>query len=101
MLGLGLINEVKGLLDKYPEKTIKALDSVGYKETVQFIRGEITREALPGAIERNTLLLAKRQATWFKREKNITWYDPDEMGMAQVLKRAQTLTRDGKNQILP
>lgn len=72
MLSTGLIEEVQGLLDKGLAEWAP-LSSVGYKETLQFLRGEISREALMEEITKNTQQLAKRQKTWFQRDKEIHW----------------------------
>ncbi|MNL27749.1 tRNA dimethylallyltransferase [compost metagenome] len=72
MISGGLIEEVQGLLDKGLEGWAP-LSSVGYKETLQFLRGEISRETLMEEITKNTQQLAKRQKTWFQRDKEIHW----------------------------
>jgi tRNA dimethylallyltransferase len=78
MLARGLITETQNLLEKYPGG-IRGLESVGYKETVAHLRG--SKENLKNEIVKNTLHLAKRQSTWFKRDQSITWLDPDLSGV--------------------
>lgn len=72
MLREGLIDEVRALVERGFGDT-KALSSVGYKECLQFLNGQISREALPEAIITSTMQLAKRQSTWFNRDKEISW----------------------------
>jgi len=76
MLAQGLIEEVralyeKGLVDR------PALQSVGYKEVVQHLRGELSLELLEPMIVQGTLKLAKKQRTWFARGYDTKWYDAD------------------------
>jgi tRNA dimethylallyltransferase len=51
------------------------MQSVGYKETIQYLNGELQKEELAEAITISTRQLAKRQKTWFKRDKSIHWFD--------------------------
>jgi tRNA dimethylallyltransferase len=68
----GLAPEVKGLIKKYG-KGIQALDAIGYREIIQYLNGDLSlKEALELMIK-NTKNYAKRQMTWFKRDKEIRW----------------------------
>jgi tRNA A37 N6-isopentenylltransferase MiaA len=53
------------------------LNSVGYKETQSYLKGEITKQGLQDLIVQNTMRLAKKQGTWFRRDEGIIWFDPD------------------------
>lgn len=80
MLRQGLVEETRALLDQGLGEWAP-LSSVGYRETVQFLRGEIVSvEALYEAIVTSTLQLAKKQRTWFQRDRDIQWFDPDAQG---------------------
>ncbi|MGE5086728.1 MAG: tRNA (adenosine(37)-N6)-dimethylallyltransferase MiaA [Bacillota bacterium] len=74
MLKMGLVDEVERLLDEGLE-TWAPLKSVGYKETIEFVKGKITEDQLLEQITTNTRQLAKRQKTWFQRDKDIHWFD--------------------------
>lgn len=74
MLSKGLIDEVKGLLDQGLEDW-SPMSSVGYKETVSFLKGELTRDELYERIVVSTMQLIKKQMTWFKRDKEINWFE--------------------------
>ncbi|WP_373999417.1 tRNA (adenosine(37)-N6)-dimethylallyltransferase MiaA [Bdellovibrio bacteriovorus] len=74
MLEAGLIEEVKQLLDEGLESWAP-MSSVGYKETIAYLKNEISKEHLLEDISTNTRQLAKRQRTWFQRDKNIHWFD--------------------------
>lgn len=74
MLGAGLLAEVKHLLDEgYGEWP--ALQSVGYRECLMFLRDEIPEEKLAPLINEKTMQLSKKQRTWFKRDQEIHWLD--------------------------
>ena len=85
MLKDGLVEETQGLLRRYPQG-LRALGSVGYKETVEFLKSQTgggpggvgAADGLKAAIVKSTMLLAKRQNTWFKRDPRIQWFDTDE-----------------------
>jgi tRNA dimethylallyltransferase len=68
----GLIEETKALLAKYGESAW-ALSSLGYKQAVLFLGGEITREQAVQAAQQAHRNYAKRQMTWFRREQDVTW----------------------------
>ena len=74
MLKEGLIEEVETLLKK-GLKHWRPLNSIGYKETRQYLEGSLTKEELEAVIVSNTMRLTKKQRTWFKKDKNIQWFD--------------------------
>ncbi len=73
MLEAGLVDEVKSVLGKGYNKDLNALNTVGYKEIISFLEGEITLHRASELIKRNTRRFAKRQLTWFKKDKRIRW----------------------------
>ncbi len=74
MIEDGLIDEVKNLLNKY-EDFPTAMQGLGYKEVVEYINGDTTKEEMIEKIKMETRRYAKRQLTWFRRYDNITWID--------------------------
>jgi tRNA dimethylallyltransferase len=72
MFEQGLIDETKRLLEKYGDAPWP-LSSLGYKQAVQLLRGEVTREQALQAAQQGHRNYAKRQLTWFRREHNVTW----------------------------
>jgi len=72
----GLIDEVKKLLSKGCTPEMKPLKSIGYKETIQLINGEISCDEAILLINKNTTALAKRQITWFKKQPFTLWMHP-------------------------
>jgi len=78
MLKLGLIEEVESLLQQGREEW-PPLSSVGYYEVLQFLKGKISsKDHLQESIVVSTLQLAKKQRTWFQRDSEIHWLNPDE-----------------------
>jgi tRNA dimethylallyltransferase len=72
MFDSGLVEETEQILKKYGE-TARPLTSIGYKQAVQLLRGELDREAAIHAVQQAHRNYAKRQMTWFRREPNVTW----------------------------
>ena len=72
MINNGLIEEAKTL---YAHKELNALQTVGYRELFSFFDGNFTQEFAISEIKKNSRRFAKRQLTWFKRDKNILWFD--------------------------
>ena len=75
MIQNGLIDEVKNILNNGFSKNLNSLNTVGYKEIIQFLDGEISLERAVELIKRNTRHYAKRQMTWFRKDKRIHWFD--------------------------
>ncbi len=74
MLEMGLLDEVKGL---YDSRELNALNTVGYKEIFNYLDGEWSLELAIEKIKTHTRRYAKRQMTWFRRDKEIEWFLPD------------------------
>ena len=72
MVANGLLEEAKGL---HPNKTLNALQTVGYRELFSFFDGTISKEFAIEEIKKNTRRFAKRQLTWFKKDDTISWFD--------------------------
>ena len=78
MMDNGLVDEVKALHQKGYTKDMVSMQGLGYKEILDYLNGEITLERAIYLIKRDTRHFAKRQLTWFRREKEVTWiYKPD------------------------
>ena len=79
MIANGLVEEVKSILAMGYEKSINALQTVGYKEIISHLEGEISLEKAIELIKRNTRHFAKRQLTWFRKDKRIQWFDINDL----------------------
>jgi len=72
MFKSGLVEETRRLLEKYGD-TIRPLGSLGYKQALQLLRGEIDSETAVRAAQQAHRNYAKRQMTWFRREPEVHW----------------------------
>jgi tRNA dimethylallyltransferase len=77
MVRLGLEDEAKRL---YDFRNLNALNSVGYKEFFDVFDGKISRERAIELIKRNSRRYAKRQLTWWGKDKEIKWFKPENVG---------------------
>lgn len=75
MMEAGLLDEVKGLL---PYRHYNALNTVGYTELFDYIDGKTDLHTAVEKIKQNTRRFAKRQLTWFRRDENTRWFEPDQ-----------------------
>lgn len=80
MAEAGLLEEVRGLLGRGYGETLKPLQSLGYKQMIEFIGGCRNWEETLRLITRDTWQYAKRQMTWFSADKTIRWFRPDQIG---------------------
>lgn len=74
MIDAGLIDEVNNLIKKYPDIPT-AMQGLGYKEVVQYFEKKCTKEEMIEKIKQESRRYAKRQLTWFRRNKDIVWLD--------------------------
>ncbi len=75
MMEAGLLSEAKKM---YPHKQINSLQTVGYRELFRYFDGEFELDFAISEIKKNTRRFAKRQLTWFRKDKEIKWFDPKE-----------------------
>ncbi len=75
MMQAGLLEEVKYLL---PQKHLNALQTVGYNELFDFLENKTDLNTAVESIKQNTRKFAKRQLTWFRRDSEIKWFEPNE-----------------------
>ena len=78
MLQEGLVAEVQKLKDMGYHRNMVSMQGLGYKEILSYLEGEYTLEEAIYLIKRDSRHFAKRQLTWFRREKEVIWVDkPD------------------------
>jgi tRNA dimethylallyltransferase len=75
MIEQGLEEEVKQLLEKGYQESLPSMQGIGYKEMIAYCKGECSLEEAIYQIKLNTRHFAKRQLTWFRREKEVTMVD--------------------------
>ena len=80
MVESGLEEEVKKLKDMGCTRDMVSMQGLGYKEILDYLAGEISLEEAVYIIKRDTRHFAKRQLTWFKREKEVTWVEQGNFG---------------------
>lgn len=77
-LAQGLVREVEGLLARGVPPEAPAMQGLGYKEIVPYLRGETTLAEAVAALKRNTRRFARRQESWFRRDPRIRWIEAGE-----------------------
>lgn len=75
MIKEGLVDEVKSV---YEYRNLNSLNTVGYKEIIQYLEGKCTLEFAIEKIKQNSRIYSRKQMTWFKRDNDITWFHPDK-----------------------
>lgn len=85
MIEKGLIDEVKGLLAKGYSKDFSSFQALGYKEVVEHLDGKWTKEQMIEELKKRTRNFARRQMTWFRRFKDVKWFNPKEIDLRACL----------------
>ena len=85
MISKGLIDEARKIYDKY-KKSLYKISSIGYKELFLYFDGKITLEEAVDEIKRESRRYAKRQITWFRKEKNYITYNLSEVSENKIIK---------------
>ena len=75
MLSDGLVDEVRGLLERGVPENAQAMKGLGYKELIPYLHGECSLEDAVAALKLGTRHYAKRQLTWMRREEDVLWVD--------------------------
>ena len=83
MIEQGLVDEVKNVYNKY-EKFPTAMQGLGYKEVVGYLEGKISFDEMVEKIKLETRHFAKRQLTWFRKNKDIIWIDGQQDKLKNV-----------------
>ena len=95
MLEMGLVKEIEGLLASGIPPKATAMQAIGYKEFVDVLAGYGTIEEAAEEIKKSSRHYAKRQLTWFKRNKRIHWLTrKDGMGAEEIIAQARQLILD-------
>ena len=78
MIANGLISEVQSLIEEHHiGRDMVSMQGLGYKEIASYLSGEISLDEAIYILKRDTRHFAKRQLTWFKRERDVIWLDKD------------------------
>lgn len=85
MLAAGLIDEVRKLIkDGYDDK-LSSMQAIGYKEVAGHLQGKYFYDEMVGILKQNTRNFAKRQMTWFRRFKNVKWFDVEKLNYNDII----------------
>lgn len=76
MMKAGLLEEAKTV---YPHRKLNSLNTVGYKELFSYFDGDCSLEEAVDLIKRNTRKYARKQLTWFRRDPEIKWFEPEQI----------------------
>jgi tRNA dimethylallyltransferase len=79
MIADGFVEEVRRLRDMGYDPSLKPMQSLGYRHLVPYLAGRKSLEEAVGLIKRDTRLYSKRQMTWFAADKEIAWFDPEDV----------------------
>lgn len=85
MIREGLVEEVQDLVAQGYTKNMVSMQGLGYKEFFDYFDNKISLEEVIALIKRDTRHFAKRQLTWFRREKNVVWFDKSRYTSAKEL----------------
>ncbi len=100
MINLGLVEEVQRLKDMGVKRGMSSMQGLGYKEILDYLDGVTTLEEAVYLIKRDTRHFAKRQLTWFRREKEVIWIDKDQFDYDEDRMLAFMLEKLGNAEIL-
>lgn len=76
MMEAGLLDEARSV---YPYKHLNSLNTVGYKELFAYFEGNCTLDEAVDLIKRNSRKYARKQLTWFRRDNEIAWFEPEQI----------------------
>jgi tRNA dimethylallyltransferase len=96
MVAAGLVEEVRALVEAGYSPDKPPLSTIGYKQMAAHLRGELTITDAVALAKQESRRLAKRQLTWFRREPEIVWLDP-ERGAQDALTLFEKFFRRGQN----
>lgn len=94
MLEQGLLEEVKGLLERGCTPDMVSMQGIGYKEWMPYFRGECTAEEATAQLKTNTRRFAKRQLTWFRRQIDGLWIDMSKATADDAMEDALAYLRE-------
>lgn len=94
MMEQGLLEEVKRLKERGCTSNMVSMKGLGYKELLDYLGGMDSLEEAVRIIKRDTRHFAKRQLTWFKREKEVNWIELDGKTEQQVLEEIQMICKE-------
>ena len=98
MMEEGLIDEVKRLLDMGCTRDMVSMQGLGYKEIIDYLQGNISLEEAVYIIKRDTRHFAKRQLTWFRREREVRWVNKSDFASEEEILEYMLAQMEGKEE---
>ncbi|MGB9804085.1 tRNA (adenosine(37)-N6)-dimethylallyltransferase MiaA [Desulfofundulus sp.] len=95
MMEMGLVEEVKGLLERGYSPRLTSMQGLGYKEIIAYLQGLCSLDEAVYLLKRNTRRFAKRQFTWFKRDPRINWVNVGQYTSLEEVAREITNLAEG------
>lgn len=93
MLDAGLLDEVRAVMDTDGvQLDTPPLSTIGYREPIQYLRGEMDHDEMVRLVKRNTRRYAKRQLTWFRRYEEYQWRDAPQTTAADLVEELRTFS---------
>ena len=100
MMEEGLEDEVARLKNRGFTRDMVSMQGLGYKEMLDYLEGNCTLEEAVAIIKRDTRHFAKRQITWFKRERDVIWLDKGKTGCGEDVLLKQMLEELKRRQMI-
>jgi tRNA dimethylallyltransferase len=86
MIDNGLVEEVKGLINKGYGRDLPSMQALGYKEVIDYLDGKCNFDEMVSLLKKNTRHFARRQMIWFRRFTNVKWFEVDKgFGVEDIL----------------
>lgn len=89
MLKAGLVEEVKGLMEKGYDESLASMKAIGYKEVIQYLKGTWDYSTMEEKLKQHSRNYAKRQLTWFRRYEEVEWLDQSILTIEEILTRME------------
>jgi tRNA dimethylallyltransferase len=97
MIAKGLVEEVKGLLAKGYTKELRSLQALGYKEAIEYLEGRWTLDQMTEELKKRTRNFARRQMTWFRRFKDVHWFEANTLSLSALCDLCVLEVNSGNN----
>lgn len=78
MMEKGLVDEVKSLLESGYTREMTSMQAIGYKEVIDYLDGKLTLNEVVDIVKQSSRKYAKRQLTWFRKDKRVKWFETDK-----------------------
>jgi tRNA dimethylallyltransferase len=85
MFAAGLLDEVRGLLSRYPAD-LRPLQAIGYRQAVAVVQGRLAAADASRDMVKDTMRYAKRQRTWFRHQEDVSWHQDAEAARERALR---------------